>query len=159
MFRLFLFNLIVSLSACAQANKSSTNKLVLSKMYTQAIGDFIKVANKKNMTVFDTIFIANRKLNQPDDFPDIDLPSQIENTQIVLITPDLAKISQNERKSRIYINVMGWVDQAKAEFIFVVFSNGFDHQYDYNIDYKYNIKRKIFELVNVQFNGPPFDKN
>ncbi len=156
MFRLFIFNLIIILSACSQGNKSSTNKLVLSKMYTQAIGDFIKVANKKNTTVFDTIFIANRKLNQPDDFPDIELPSQIENTQIVLITPDLAKISQNERKSRIYINVMGWVDQVKAEFIFVVFSNGFDHQYDYNIDYKYNIKSKVFELENVLFNGPPF---
>lgn len=156
MFRLFLFNLIITLSACAQGNKSSTNKLVLSKMYTQAIGDFIKVANKKNTTVFDTIFIANRKLNQPDDFPDFELPSQIENTQIVLITPDLAKISQNARKSRIYINVLGWVDQVKAEFIFVVFSNGFDHQYDYNIDYKYNIKSKNFELENVLFNGPPF---
>ena len=156
MFRLFLFNLILTLSACAQGNKSSTNKLVLSKMYTQAIKDFIKVANKKNTTAFYTIFIAKRKLNQPDDFPDIELPSQIENTQIVLITPDLAKISQNERKSRIYINVMGWVDQVKAEFIFVVFSNGFDHQYDYNIDYKYNIKSKVFELENVLFNGPPF---
>ena len=158
MFRLFIFNLIFSLSACAQANKSSTSKLVLSNIYIQAIADFIKVANKKNITVFDTVFIAKRKLNQPDDFPDINLPAQIENTQIVLITPDLAKISQNERKSRIYINVMGWVDQVKAEFIFVVFSNGFDHQYDYNIDYKYNIKSKVFELVNVQLNGPPFDK-
>jgi len=156
MFRLFLFNLIVSLSACAQTNKSHTNKLVLSNIYIQAISDFIKVANKKNTTVFDTLFIANRKLNQPDDFPDIDLPSQIEHTQIVLITPELAEISQKERKSRIYINLVGWVNQIKAEFIFVVFSNGFDHQYDYNIDYKYNVKSKVFELENVLFNGPPF---
>ena len=52
MFRLFLFNLIITLSACAQGNKSSTNKLVLSKMYTQAIKDFIKVANKKKHDCF-----------------------------------------------------------------------------------------------------------
>ncbi len=158
MFRLFLFNLIVLHSACAQTNKSHTNKLVLSNIYIQAIADFIKVANKKNTTVFDTLFIANRKLNKPDDFPDIDLPSQIEHTQIVLISPDRAKISQHGRKSRIYINLVGWVNQLKAEFIFVVFSNGFDHQYDYNIAYRYNIKRKNFELENVLFNGPPFEK-
>ena len=56
MFRLFLFNLILTLSACAQGNKSSTNKLVLSKMYTQAIKDFIKVANKKNPPISKRVF-------------------------------------------------------------------------------------------------------
>jgi len=68
-------------------------------MYTQAIGDFIKVANKKNTTVFDTIFIANRKLNQPDDFPDIELPSQIENTRLslsLLTLPKYHKMSENQ---------------------------------------------------------------
>ncbi|MCI1265688.1 MAG: hypothetical protein LKG19_03865 [Saprospiraceae bacterium] len=158
MFRLSPFNLIVLLSACAQTNKSHTNKLVLSNIYIQAIADFIKVANKKNTTAFDTLFIANRKMDQPEDFPDIDLPEKIENTQIVLITPKLAEISQKSRKSRIYINIMGWVDREKAEFIFVVFSNGFDHQYNYNINYKYNMKSEVFELENVQFNESPFGK-
>ena len=92
MFRLFLFNLIVLHSACAQTNKSHTNKLVLSNIYIQAIGDFIKAANKENAPIFDTLFIANRKMDLPEDFPNIDLPEKIENTQIVLITTNMTII-------------------------------------------------------------------
>ena len=143
--------------ACGQPAKFPT-KADLTKIYSQAIDDFIKAANKKNETRFDTIYIAKRKIGQPDDFPDIELPEKIENTHIKLLTPEAGEKSQKERKSRIYINMMGWVDQEKAEFLFYVFSNGFDHQYNYTINYKYNVKRKDFELEKLQVNEPPFDK-
>lgn len=157
MSRLLIFIFIFTLYACGQPTKSSA-KTDLAKIYSQAIVDFIKAANKKNATIFDTLFIAKRQIGQPDDFPDIELPEKIENTQIILITPELGEKSQKECKTRIYINLVGWVDKEKAEFIFVVFSNGFDHQYDYNINYKYNVKREEFELEKIQFKEPPFDK-
>ncbi len=155
--RLLILIFWIPLFACGQATKFPT-KADLTKIYSQAIEDFIKAANKKNATVFDTLYIAKRKTGQPDDFPDIELPGKTENTQIRLITPEAGEKSQKERKSRIYINMIGWVDKEKAEFLFYVFSNGFDHQYNYTINYKYNERRKEFELEKLQFKGPPFDK-
>lgn len=141
----------------AEADTTVLQKAELTKIYTKAIAEFIRAANKKNGTTFDTLFIANRKNGQPDDFPDIELPGKIENTQIVLVAPEIAEKLQQERKIRVYINLMGWTDKEKAEFIFVVFSNGFDHVYDYTISYIFNATRKEFELEKIQFKGPPFD--
>lgn len=130
----------------------------LTKIYTRAIADFIKSANKKNKTNFDTLFFGKRKNGQADDFPDIELAKTIENTHIRLITPEEGAKKQNEIKSRIYINLMGWVKTENAEFIFVVFSKGFAHQYDYHLNYTYNKKAKVFELSKLELIGPPFDK-
>lgn len=154
--RLLILILSLPMFACGQSTKFPT-KDDLTKIYSQAIEDFIIAANKKNATAFDTLYIAKRKIGQPDDFPDIELPEKIENTQIRLITPEAGEKSQKERKSRIYINMIGWVDKETAEFLFYVFSNGFEHQYNYSIHYTFNVKRNDFELKELQFNGPPFD--
>jgi len=135
------------------------SKAELTKTYTQAITDFIKAANKKNKSHFDTLFFGNRKDGDSNsDFPDITLPETIEKTQIKLISPSIGAIKQKERPSRIYINLMGWANKENAEFIFVVFSKGFHHQYDCHIHYKYNSQQNIFELEKLQFKEPPFEK-
>lgn len=133
-------------------------KETLTKIYTQAIADFIDAANQKNNTAFDTLYIGKRVNGQPDDFPDIELPTTIKNTQVRLIAPELADIKQKERKRNIHINLMGWVSKETAEFIFVVFSNGFTHQYDYDISYNYNAAGNRFSLNKLKFKGPPFNK-
>ena len=156
MSRLLIFIFLVPLVSCGQSTKSQ-NKADLAKIYSQAIGDFIKAANEKNKTNFDTLFFGKRRNGQPDDFPEIDLPETIENTHIKLISPEVGTTKQKERPSRTYINMAGWVDNETAEFVFFVFSNGFAHQYDYTINYKYNAKRKEFELEKLHFKGPPFD--
>lgn len=148
---------ILPLIALGQSPNFPT-KADLAKIYSKAISDFIKDANKKNKTAFDTLFFGKRKYGQPDDFPDIELPKTIENTCIRLIAPEVGTIKQTERKSCIYINMVGWVDKKKAEFLFYVFSNGFEQQYNYSVNYKYNVKRKEFELTKIQFNSPPFVK-
>ena len=158
MSRLFLFILVVPIAACGQSTTPPAARADLAAIYTQAIEDFITAANQRNATAFDTLYIAKRQTGQPDDFPDITLPDNIENTQIILITPAQGEVSQREHKTRTYINLMGWVDKETAEFLFIVFSNGFDHQYDYTIAYTYNPKDREFELQNIQFKGPPFDK-
>ena len=147
--RLFLF--IFFLPFCLSAQTKD-----LENIYTQAIGDFIKAANKKNKSNFDTLFFGKRKFGQADDFPDIELPKKIENTQICLVPHELSETKQKERPSRIHINLVGWVNKYNADFIFVVFSNGFAHQYDYNFTYKYDVKKKEFILEKTEFKGPPF---
>lgn len=139
-------------------SKAFPTKADLTKAYTQAISDFIKTANKKNKTAFDTLYFGKRKNGQPDDFPDITLPKIIENTSIQLVSPEIGAKKQKIKKSRVYINLIGWVEKDNIEFIFVVFSNGFAHQYDYHIHYSYNEKLKEFKLINIEFKGPPFGK-
>ena len=157
MSRQLIFIFILPLVSFGQAAKYQT-KADLTKIYSQAIADFIKDANKKNKTGLDTLFFGKRKNGQPDDFPDIKLPETIQNVHIRLISPEVGKVKQKERKSRTYINLIGWVEKEKAEFLFFIFSNGFEQQYNYTLNYKYNVKRKEFELTKLQFKGPPFDK-
>lgn len=153
--RLLLFIFLLPIGLFGQSAYSPT-KAELTKTYTQAIGDFIKAANKKNKITFDTLYFGKRKNGQADDFPNIELPKTIEKTHIRLISPETAAKKLKEKPSRIYVNLMGWMDIEKADFLFVVFSNGFQHQYDYSINYKYNTKLKAFELEKVEFKGPPF---
>ena len=125
------------------------NKAALTNIYTQAIDEFITVVDRSKHITFDTLYFGKHVYHQEDDFPDITLPSMIHKTQIKLISPEAGKRIQNERKSSVYINLMGWVDQAKAEFVFVVFSNGFVHQYDYYINF--NAGSHKYELQSIAY--------
>ena len=120
----------------------------LAKMYSRAISDYILEVSKQKLTVFDTLFFGKRNNGQPDDFPNIILPETINHIQIRLIDPEVGKKQQAAQKSSVYINLMGWVDPDKAEFIFVTFSNGFEHQFDCHIEYKYDSDQKaLFGII------------
>lgn len=137
-------------------SKTIVAKEELSKIYSQAISDFIKAANKKNGVRFDTLFFGKRVNGQADDFPNITLPKLIEKTQIRVISPELGAEKQAAIPSNIYINLMGWVEKDHAEFLFIVFSNGFKHQYDYVLQYAYDQKIRKWNLSKQEFKGPPF---
>ena len=119
--------------------------------YYQAIADFIKTVKEKHKTSFDTLYFGKHVYGQPDDFPDIDLPKTIENTQIRLITPENGLSKQKARNSLVYVNMIGWVEQKKSEFIFVIFSNGGEHQYDYFSNYIYDTERKSWKVEQDRF--------
>lgn len=131
-------------AAITAADRITISNVELTKIYSQAIADYIKAVYKKDKTVFDTLFFGKRNFGQPDDFPNIELPETIGNTKIRLIDPEVGKKLQTERKSRVYINMIGWVDKKKAEFIFVTFSNGFEHKFDFYIHYKHNDTQNVF---------------
>lgn len=123
----------------------------LKKIYTQAITEFIAIVYRRDQTIFDTLYFGKRAFGQPDDFPDIELPESIDKTQLRLVSPEVGQQLQTERKSLVYINLMGWVDVAQANFIFVVFTNGFEHQYDYYIDFVFSPSSHNFELDQIAF--------
>ena len=150
---LFPFLLLSRIAFCQSTPVE--DKVQLTKIYSQAIADFIKAANAKEARPFDTLYFGKHVYGQPDDFPDIQLPRTIEKVVIKLISPDMGEKSQ--RKSRIYINLLGWVDKDHAEFMFVVFSNGFIHQYDCNLKYSLPPESNTMHLDAVHFKGPPFD--
>jgi hypothetical protein len=130
-------------------------KTDLEKIYILAISDFIKAAELKNAKTFDTLFINKRKQNDEDDFPDISLPKTISNTPIVLDNFDVHLDLYRKLKHRMNLNLIGWVHQEKAEFMFVMFTNGFEHQYDYNIKYTYNKKTKKYEVASIKYIEQP----
>ncbi|MEN9370425.1 MAG: hypothetical protein RI952_1290 [Bacteroidota bacterium] len=143
-------------SSTQQKNSATTDSLTvqkdeLTKIYTQAITEFVKAAYKKDKTTFDTLYFGKHIYGQPDDFPDIELPETIEKTQIRLVSPEVGQKKQAARKSLVYVNMMGWVDSEKAEFILVVFSNGGQHQYDYFINFNHNTSSGKFELDKIEF--------
>lgn len=145
-----------SSSASQQTNSATTDSLAkqtdeLIEIYTKAIAEFIKAVYKKDKTTFDILYFGKHVYGQPDDFPDIELPQTIEKTEIRLVTPEVGQKKQAEQKTLVYINMMGWVDNQKAEFIFVVFSNGGEHQYDYFITFNHDISSGDFELDNIEF--------
>ncbi len=132
-------------------DSSSIRKRELTKIYSLAITDFIKEANKKNNQKFDTLFFGKHVYGQPDDFPDIKLPDKIENTVIRVISPGAGEKIQRERKSVVYINLIGWIEPVKAEFIFVTFSNGGQHAFDFFSDYVFNTGLKKIEHLSSRF--------
>lgn len=133
-----------ALSAVAQSND-------LRDIYVQSIAAYIKAVNKEYHITFDTLFFGKHVYRQPDDFPDIDLPKSIENTPIVLISPEAGLQKQKERKSLFYINLIGAVDAETAEFIFITFSNGCEHQFDAFINFKFDKNIKGFVLEEPRF--------
>ena len=126
-------------------------KDALKKIYSVAIAEFIKAAFKNDKTIFDTLYFGKHAFGQPDDFPDIELPDVIEKTHIRLVTPEAGQKKQSENRSLVYVNMMGWVDVEKAEFIFVVFSNGAEHQYDYHVNFAYNAASREYEVEKIEF--------
>ena len=155
--RFFILLFLLPLFATAQSNKFPS-KADLTKFYTRAIGDFIKAANKKNQSNFDSLFFIKRPSNQPDGFPDIELPETIENTVIKMIPQETGDKYRQDHPKRININLIGWVDKKRAEFLVVVFTNGFAFQYQYTILYKFNPKNKTFPLAKLDFTGSKVGK-
>jgi hypothetical protein len=135
-----------------EASKTTSDNLskeALEKVYSMAINDYIKTVYKKDKMQFDILYFGKHVFGQADDFPDIELPTAIANTQIRLIDPELGLSMQQKNKAMVYINMMGFVDQVNASFILVNFSNGAQHQYDYFIDYDYNRNTKEYCLTKI----------
>jgi hypothetical protein len=148
--------IIVDSSSSQQKNSATIDSLTMqkdevTKIYTQAIAEFIKAAYKKDKTTFDTLYFGKHIYGQPDDFPDIELPPTIEKAHIRLVSPEVGQKKQAAIKSLVYVNMMGWIDNEKAEFLLVVFTNGGEHQYDYFINFNHDISSDKFDLDKIEF--------
>lgn len=126
---------------------SPENKNRLVKMYSQAIVEYLKAAGENNHVKYDTLFFGRHV-----DFPDIDLPATIKGTKIFVLNPEEIETNKGVySKSAPYINLMGWVNDEKAEFIAFTFFPEFRHQYDYFINYRYHSQVKEFQLEEVAY--------
>ena len=157
--RLLILIITFPFLSFGQKTKFPTNK-DLKKIYTQAIADFIQDVNKNKRLSIDTLFVRKRTNEEEstENFPDIQLPESIEKVNVRLVSPAIGDIQQKALKNRICINMFGWIDNPKIKFDIIVFSNGFDNKFNYYIEYNYNPQAKKYELIELKFQGSPFDK-
>lgn len=147
--QLLILLILLPLLSISQG-KYTPSKAELSKTYTQAITDYIKAVKSKHNISYDTLWFG-KNADEQNIFPDIVLPESIEGTHIRVISAELGAKKQKEIKSRVYINLIAWVEKEKAEFIFVNFTNGFEHQYDCTINYKRAAKTNTFSQESLRF--------
>ena len=81
--------LLVVMASCSaaqtEADRRETGKspgtqaknTALTNMYIRAIRDYMDGVYQKDSTLFDTLYLADRKPGGPDDFPDVTLPREI----------------------------------------------------------------------------------
>jgi hypothetical protein len=147
-------SLIINQQADTRATDSITvQKQELTKIYTQAIAEYIKAVYEKDKSCFDTLFFGKHV-----EFPNIKLPPVIENTKIMQLTTEEADKKRTYHKNLVYINMFGWITKDTAEFMLVTFFPGYRHQYDYFIDFTYNSKRKEFGLENLRLENYIYNK-
>jgi hypothetical protein len=138
------------------SNVYKTEKDSLVSIYSAALAEYIKVMRGKRQATFDTLFVGKH-----EEFPDIKLPSKIENTGIVVLTTEEANIKFAYRKSMAYINMVDLGDKGRNEFMFVTFyvdkekeKVNYWPQHNCTIDFMYNKKSGKFDLEKVNFDFP-----
>lgn len=150
------------LSNCTSTDNNPMDKDELTKMYVRAIHDFMNAQYDKDKTVYDTLFIIQSRSGSTDDFPDIQLPEKLDQTVLKLISEEDANSNQFRHipdETSPCINVIGWLDDITAEFIFVVFYPEFKHQYDCYIQYNFNDLKKDYEVAELRIEVLIYDMN
>lgn len=134
-------------STCLYITQTPTNELVkqsTKNIYSIAIEDFVNQIKEYNTSTFDTLFFGKHL-----DFPDANLPTNVNNTKIILLlNEDIEKFKPYYSKRNPYINLISYVHNQKFEFIFNTFYPGFDHQYDCYLTYNIDSTGHNFKLVN-----------
>lgn len=143
-------------SAVNSKQQSALPKDEVRQVYTQAIGEYIKSLRPEDKSSLDTLFIGRHP-----DFPDIELPAIIQNTNILALTPDEADDKAKYRESFVYVNVMGWVTRGNSEFILVTFLvskprqiPSYAPQHNCLIHFEYNPANNEYELYELKFEYP-----
>ncbi|MES2763636.1 MAG: hypothetical protein V4677_15585 [Bacteroidota bacterium] len=154
MLRLLLFTTMFPILSFGQST-FSLNKDEQSKVFCQAIAEYIKAAYKNDKSTFDTLFIG-----QYDDHRDKKLLTTIQKTGIVLLTNEKEGVEKLKyRKSFGFVNIAELkVTQDSAMYAFVTFfvdkSNekvNWWPKHNCFINFNYDAKRKEFKLDKVKF--------
>ena len=150
-FLLFLLHICNTPDAYCQA-KVTTSKPngenEATKAYCQAISEYVKTVYGKSVTRPDTLFIGKNV-----DMLDIKLPGAIQGINTVLITSEDAEKKLSYRKSLVYMNIVGWLEHDKSEFLIVTFFE-FMPQHHCSIHFKRNAASKEMELESLTFQYP-----
>lgn len=136
-----LFNL-------ADPDSSMFPKAVVTEAYCRAIAEYAKAAYSDGKSIPDTLFIGTTGVGF--QFPSIELPATISGVNVRLLSSDEAERLHLERKSYVFLNMVGWMEGDKAEFIIVTFFAGGKPQHDCHLHFVRSGKGE-FELDSLRF--------
>lgn len=124
--------------------QSASSKSVATKYYSQAITDFIVTLKHQHSFLPDTIYFL--KNNQ---FPEILLPHKVQNICIRLVANKEYDVILKKNPLSFAVNLVGFVNQNDAEFIFVCFRPGYQHQFDLSFEYHKNKPQNCLSLDQI----------
>ena len=135
-------------------------KDVETKGYVLAIGEYIKTMKATNKTIFDTLFFGKH-----EDFPDIKLPTVIENTKIIVLTTAEAEKKYTTRRSITFINMVADFTKDLSLFKLIVFKTEPTPEKIYwwpihvcNVNFNYSLDTKAFTKEKTDFEYPYSNK-
>ena len=135
-------------------------KDVQTKGYTLAISEYIKTIKAIDKTCIDTLFFGKH-----EDFPDITLPAEIENTKIMVLTNAEAEKKYASRRSITYINMIDDFKKELSLFKLIVFKTEKVSEkinwwplHVYNVDFNYSLDTKVFAKEKSDFEYPYSNK-
>ncbi len=133
---------------------------VQAKGYTLAIGEYIQTMRTKEKTNFDTLFIGKH-----EEFPNITLPTVIENTKIIVLPNAEVEKKYANRRSLIFINMVDDFTKDVCFFKLIVFKTekipekiNWWPLHNYNVDFNYNLDIKVFTKKKSDFEYPYSNK-
>lgn len=155
---LYLFFILPAFAFCQST--FVLPKDVQTKGYTLAIAEYIKTMKTTHKTSFDTLFFGKH-----EDFPDIKLPTEIENTKIIVLTNAEAEKRYANRRSITYINMVGDFVKDMSLFKLIVFKTekvpekiNWWPLHVFNIDFNYSLNTKVFTKETSNFEYPYSNK-
>lgn len=124
-----------------------------SKIYAQAIAEYLKAVNAKDKATLDTLFVGPMDAEVDESIKDIKLPEEILKTKISKLTQAEGDRKAVYHKTFVFTNIIGTISKEHAEFIFVTFivenSDGktaWLPQHNSYFIFKYDTKKKEFVL-------------
>lgn len=156
-----LFTILLSFPVFALCQPTFVLPIDLkTKGYSLAIGEYIKTMKAKEKTSFDTLFVGKH-----EDFPDITLPAEIENTKIIILTNSEAEKKYANRRSITFINMIDDFTKEFSHFKLIIFKTEKVAEkinwwpiHNFNIKFNYSIETKDFTLNKRIFECPYSNK-
>lgn len=139
-----LFNL-------ADPDSSMFPKAVVTEAYCRAIAEYAKAVYSDGKSGPDTLFIGTKGVGF--QFPHIDLPATINETKVRLLNSEESKRLHIDRQSYVFLNMVGWMEGDKAEFIIVTFFSGGKPQQNCHL-YFVRTGKSEFGLDSLRFEYP-----
>jgi hypothetical protein len=150
MFRFLVFISLLPNFAFGQKEKS--------KIYTQAITEYIKAVNAKDKVTLDTLFIGPMDKDVDENIREIELPKEILKTKISKLTQTEGDRKAKYHKTFVFVNIVGIISKERAEFMFITFivekgpvKAAWFPKHNSHFDFNYDTKKKEFVLEKQRF--------
>lgn len=141
---ILIFQFILIASSKDIKGQNNAIRYHTSTLYTQAISDFVQTLKHQNAFLPDTIYFLKNI-----QFPDIVLPTKVQHHCIKLVENKEYDVILKKSPNSFSVNLMGFVNQNDAEFIFVGFRPGYQHQFDVFLEYKRNNSQNSYSLDQI----------